>query len=90
MLDLKNGYWQVLLTPNSKSVTTFTILGKGLYQFTVMPLDSASATFQQLLYIVLGPELEPHIFVYLNDIIIINWTFDERIKTLYFLTTPRC
>ena len=38
--------------------------------------------FQHLLNIVLGPKLESHIFVYLDDIIINNQTFDEHLKTL--------
>ncbi|EFN65085.1 Uncharacterized protein F44E2.2 [Camponotus floridanus] len=83
-LDLKDGYWQVPLTPGSRPVTAFTIPGKGLYQFTVMPfgLHSAPATFQRLLDSVLGPELEPHVFVYLDDIIIISRTFEKHLELL--------
>lgn len=83
-LDLKNGYWQVPLTPDSREVTAFTVPGKGLMQFRVMPfgLHSAPATFQRLLDNVLGPELEPNVFVYLDDIIICNQSFDEHLETL--------
>jgi len=65
--------WQVPLVP----LTTFIVSGKGLFQFTLMSfgLDFALATFQRLLDEVLGPELEPHVFVYLNDMIIISRTF---------------
>lgn len=47
MLDLKNGYWQVPLTPNSRPITAFTVPGMGLFQFKVMPfgLHSAPTTF---------------------------------------------
>ena len=45
-------------------------------------LHSALATFQRLLDAVLGPELEPHVFVYLDDIIIVNNTFAEHLETL--------
>lgn len=46
-LYLKNGYWQMSLTPESRPPTAFTVPGRGLYQFRVMPfgLHSASATF---------------------------------------------
>jgi len=83
-LDLRNGYWQVPLTPGSRPVTAFTVPGKGLFQFRIMPfgLHSAPATFQRLLDTVLGPELEPHVFVYLDDIIIISRTFSEHLELL--------
>ncbi|KAL6417479.1 hypothetical protein ACFW04_012707 [Cataglyphis niger] len=50
-LDLKEGYWQVPLDMESRPATAFTIPGRGLLQFRVMPfgLHSAPATFQRLL-----------------------------------------
>jgi hypothetical protein len=83
-LDLKNGYWQVPLTPQSRPITAFTVPGKGLMQFRVMPfgLHSAPATFQRLLDTVLGPELEPHVFVYLDDIIVASPSFDTHLQHL--------
>ena len=83
-LDLKNGYWQIPLTPESRAVTAFTVPGRGLMQFTVMPfgLHSAPATFQRLMDTVLGPDLEPQVFVYLDDIIVVNRSFEEHLATL--------
>ncbi|XP_026829827.1 uncharacterized protein LOC105274440 [Ooceraea biroi] len=83
-LDLKSGYWQVPLTAGSRPVTAFTVPGKGLMQFRVMPfgLHSAPATFQRLLDQVLGPELEPEVFVYLDDIVICTRTFDRHLTVL--------
>jgi len=53
-------------------------------QFTEMPfgLHSAPATFQRLLNSVLGPELESHTFVYLDDIIVISATLDDHLRHL--------
>jgi len=50
-IDLKNGYWQVPLASGSRPITAFTVPGRGLMQFRVMPfgLHSAPATFQRLL-----------------------------------------
>ena len=83
-LDLEKGYWQIPLTPESRPVTAFTVPGRGLMQFTVMPfgLHSAPATFQRLLDRILGPELEPHVFVYLDDVIIASSTFSDHLKHL--------
>jgi hypothetical protein len=83
-LDLKNGYWQVPLAVNSRPVTAFTVPGRGLMQFRVMPfgLHSGPATFQRLLDSVLGPELEPHVFVYLDDIIVVSSSFDAHLRHL--------
>lgn len=81
-LDLKDGYWQVSLAPESRPA--FTVPGKGLMQFRVMlfELHSAPATFQWLLDTILGPELEPRVFMYLNDIIVCSRTFSEYFDTL--------
>ncbi|XP_039306054.1 uncharacterized protein K02A2.6-like [Solenopsis invicta] len=83
-IDLMSGYWQIPLAPASRPVTAFTVPGRGLMQFKVMPfgLHSAPATFQRLLDDVLGPELEPRVFVYLDDIIVVTRTFDEHLATL--------
>jgi hypothetical protein len=83
-LDLKRGYWQVPLHPESRPITAFTVPGKGLMQFRVMPfgLHSAPATFQRLLDEVLGPELEPNVLVYLDDIIIISQSFEKHLQHL--------
>src|SRR3978361_33404 len=79
-IDLKNGYWQVPLTPESKSITAFTIPGRGLYQFRVMPfgLPSAAATFQRLVDRLIGQDLEPYCFAYLDDIIITGRSFKRH------------
>ncbi|KAH8244767.1 hypothetical protein KR026_005718, partial [Drosophila bipectinata] len=63
-LDLKDGYWQIPLEQSSRKFTAFTVPGKGLYQWKVMPfgLHSASATFQRALDQVIGPNLAPHAF----------------------------
>jgi len=83
-LDLKSGYWQVPLIPDSKPITAFTVPNRGLFQFNVMPfgLHSAPATFQRLLDSIIGPELEPCAFAYLDDIIVLGSSFDEHLQNL--------
>lgn len=83
-LDLENGYWQIPIAENSKKFTAFTVPGRGLYQWKVMPfgLHSAPATFQRTLDHVIGPEMEPHAFAYLDDIIVTSKTFEDHISHL--------
>lgn len=83
-IDLKHGYWQFPLSPEIKEITAFTVPGRGLYQFKVMPfgLHSAPATFQRLVDRVIGSDLEPYCFVYLNDIIILGKDFDHHLEVL--------
>lgn len=83
-LDLKSGYWQIPLSKESRPLTAFAVPGRGLMQFRVMPfgLHSAATTFQRLIDNMLGPELEPNVLVYLDDIIIVSQTFSEHLAQL--------
>ena len=60
--------------------------GLGLFQFKRMPygLSQAGVTFQRLVDKVIGPELEPFAFPYLDDIIIATEKTQERVARLYF------
>ena len=83
-LDLKEGYWQVPLAPESRQITAFTVPSRGLFQFRVMPfgLHSAPATFQRLMDLVIGPEMDPYCFAYLDDIIVLGETFEQHLSLL--------
>ncbi|XP_076656370.1 uncharacterized protein LOC143361015 [Halictus rubicundus] len=83
-LDLSQAYFQIPLEESSKPITAFTVPGKGLFQFKRMPygLSGAPATFQRLLDRLIGPEMEPHAFAYLDDIIIATSTFEEHLSWL--------
>lgn len=83
-LDVKTAYWQIPMDEESKQYTAFTIPGRGLFQFTRMPfgLHNAPATWQRLIDQVLGPDLEPYVFVYLDDIIIFADTFEKHLEIL--------
>jgi hypothetical protein len=58
-VDLKNGYWQVLLESSSREKPAFTVSGRRLFQFVVMlfGLCNVPATFQRLLDTVLKEEM---------------------------------
>ena len=78
-LDLKTGYWQVLMDQADKEKTAFTC-HRGLFQFNVMPfgLSNAPAIFQVLMSIVLA-ELDKFAIAYLDDILIYSATLEEHI-----------
>lgn len=45
-------------------------------------LHNAPATWQRLIDSVLGPELEPYVLVYLDDIVIVSKTFEDHLRIL--------
>ena len=83
-IDLKNGYWHVPLTDRSKPLTAFTVPGKGLFEFKVIPfgLHATASTFQRLLDRVITPDMGPNVFAYLDDIVVCTKTLEEHIKIL--------
>lgn len=83
-LDIRSAYWQVGVAESSRPYTAFTVPGRGLFQFTRMPfgLHNAPATWQRLIDEVLGPELEPKVFTYLDDVVILTETFEEHLAVL--------
>jgi hypothetical protein len=84
IVDLKNGYWQVPLESSSREKTAFTIPGRGLFQFVVMPfgLRNAPATFQRLLDTALKEEMQNGCFCYLDDIVVVSEDFSEHLNML--------
>lgn len=83
-IDLSDAFWQIPLAKEDREKTAFTVPGRGLYQFTVMPfgLHGAPMTMSRLMDSVLGYDLEPLVFVYLDDIIIATETFEDHIRCM--------
>jgi len=82
-LELKSGYWQLKVRPEDREKTAFSV-GRGLWQFTVMPfgLCNAPATFERLIEKVLEGLLSRICLVYLDDVIIFASTFNEMLENL--------
>lgn len=83
-IDLKDAFWQIPLNAESQPKTAFTVPGYGLWEFTRLPfgLHNSAQSLCRLMDKILGVDLEPHVFVYLDDIIISSDTFDEHCKLL--------
>ena len=75
-------YTAFMLPGMSRKYTAFALPGSGLRQFTRMPfgLANAPATFQRLIDALFGPDCEPYVFCYLDNIIVVTETFDEHMK----------
>lgn len=84
-IDLKNGYWQIPIRADCRQFTAFTVPGRGLYQWRVMPfgLHSAPTTFQRLLDQLITHEFEHFAIAYLDDIIIFSKTFEEHLDHIH-------
>lgn len=78
-LDLKRGYWQVLMDDADKEKTAFAC-HRGLFQFNVMPfgLTTAPAIFQELMSRVLEG-LDKFTVAYLDDILIYSASLEDHL-----------
>ena len=83
-LDLSSAYHQIPMKKESKHLTAFTVPGLGLFEFNRMPYGvvGGPSVFQELIDKVIGSELEPYAFSYLDDVIIVTETFEEHLLWL--------
>lgn len=83
-IDLSQAYHQVELEENSRKYTAFRVPGRGIFHYKRMPfgLCNAPGVFQGLIDKLFGPEFEPHVLAYLDDIIIVAETFEEHMYWL--------
>ena len=82
-LDLKSGYWQIVVDPADRQKTAF-ITRDGLFEFIVVPfgLTAAPTTFQRLMDTVLKGVLWKNVLVYLDDIIIYSKSWRDHVQAL--------
>lgn len=87
-IDFSDAYLQVELEESSRPKTAFSISGKGHFAYCRMPfgLCNSGATLCRLVDRVVGCDLEPNVFVYLDDIIIATSDFDEHFRILRILS----
>lgn len=81
---MQEAFFQIPLSTTSKEKTAFPVPGRGLFHFCVVPfgLRNSAQIQQRLMDSVFGPKLEPNIFCYLGDIIIISSTLTEHVRIL--------
>ena len=78
-IDLKAGYWQIPVAPNSIEKTGFICHG-GLFQFKRMPfgLANAPANFQRTMNYVLSDLIGECAMCYIDDVVIFSKTPEEH------------
>jgi transposase InsO family protein len=83
-IDLKDAFWQMELEHEAKPKTAFTVPGRGLFQFKRMPfgLCNAAQSLSRLMHQVIGCDMEPEVFTYLDDIVIATETFEGHVRRL--------
>ncbi|CAB0038506.1 unnamed protein product [Trichogramma brassicae] len=83
-IDLKSAYFQIAMEESSKKYTASRVPGAGLFQFTRLAFGQTNApmTFQRLIDALFGPECEPFVFGYLDDIVIVTETFEQHLVWL--------
>lgn len=83
-LDLKDGFYHVLIAKDSIKFTSF-VTPDGQYEFMKMPFGLANgpATFQRYINTVFVPLLDTNkVLIYLDDILIPTQTMDENLKII--------
>ncbi|XP_055588879.1 uncharacterized protein LOC129741197 [Uranotaenia lowii] len=84
-IDLSEAFLQVPLEKESRRYTAFSVQGKGLFQYTRMcfGLVNSPASLAKIMDSVLGHGiLEPNVFVYLDDIVVVTETFEHHAQLL--------
>jgi len=81
-VDLKFAFWQIDLNDRSKKNTAFTVPGRPLYQFRMMPLGlcNAAQRLVRLMDRVIPAELRSNVFVYFDDLLILAPDFQTHLK----------
>lgn len=83
-IDLKDAFWQIPLEESSRQKTAFTVPGRPLYQFKVMPfgLCNAAQRLCRTMDKVIPHELKDRVFVYLDDLLVVSPDFQTHMEML--------
>lgn len=83
-IDLKEAFWQIPLSTRSREKTAFSVPGRGHFEFISMPfgLVNAAQSQSRLMDRVLGYDLEPCVYVYLDDIIVATDSIEQHVKLI--------
>ena len=86
-MDIKSGFWQIKMAPESQQYTVFMVGNLGFYEFTCMlfGLCNALATFQHLMQNTLGKLNLMYCMTYLDDVLICGRMEEEHLEHLHVM-----
>ena len=78
-IDLRHGYYQIRVAEEDIPKTAFRTR-YGHFEFTVLPfgLCNAPATFQRMMHDIFHADLDNHVIIYLDDILVYSKTEEEH------------
>lgn len=83
-IDLKQAFFQIPLDEESQIKTAFAIQNRGLFCYRSLPfgLNNSAQSMCRLMDMIIGPVLEPYVFYYLDDIIVVTPDFPTHLAVL--------
>jgi hypothetical protein len=83
-LDLRVGFYQILLQPGEEFKTAFqTHIGHFEFRVMAFGLTGAPGTFQKAMNTTLASVLRKFVLVFFDDILVYNKTFQENVQHLH-------
>lgn len=81
-LDLQDGYWNVLVDPDDRHKTSFTVPGRGRFQWRSMPFGyhGSGPHFQRAVKACLAGLSWGEVAVYVDDVLMFSRDFDEHVE----------
>ena len=81
-IDLTSGFWQMVLKPECRPYTAFTVYGMGQFEFKTSPMGllGCPASFQRLMEAVMKGI--PNVLVYIDDILVHSKTHQQHREIL--------
>lgn len=83
-IDLKDAYHQIEIDKESRPCTAFSASSKGTFQYVrmAMGLCNASSTLCELIQDIIGCDLEPYVYPYMDDFLVLTPTFEKHLEIL--------
>lgn len=88
-IDLSDAYYQIEIEEGSRDYTAFAVSGLGTFRYIRMAngLCNAGSTLCEGIDDVIGCDLEPKVFQYMDDFVVSPETFEEHIEAVNTLLT---